>query len=73
VQAEASVLARERNMIQAEVSTLKHRLEEAESRAGKAETKQSSDVRDQLERLERALENALEESTRRVSETAQFK
>ena len=71
VQQEASQLTRERNAIQAEVDGLKRRLEEAEGRAGLAESKNESDVREEIRRLERALENAIEESTRRVAETSQ--
>ena len=74
VQAEASNLAKERNVIQAEVSELKSRLQVAESRAAGRrddDAKNDNDIREQLHRLERALEDALQESTRRVSETSQ--
>lgn len=74
VQSEASSLAKERNAIQAEVSELKSRLQAAESAAGSrraAESKSDSDVQKQIKRLELALENAIEESTKRVSETSQ--
>lgn len=71
VQQEASQLTRERNAIQAEVDGLKRRLEEAEGRAGRAESKNETEVREEIRRLERALEDAIEESTRRVAETSQ--
>jgi type I site-specific restriction endonuclease len=70
---EASNLIKERNQIKTEVDALKARLQDAETRAGKAESKAESDIRDQIRRLERALEDAINESSRRVSETSQFK
>eukprot|EP01031_Cornospumella_fuschlensis_P036848 gene36848-44698_t len=65
---ESSRLEEANSKLQSEVAALRRRLAQLDSSYAAAESKAHSDSRE----LERALEQAKEESSKRVSETAQF-
>jgi hypothetical protein len=75
IQNDATKLHREKNALQSEVADLKRQLEayqRSEQSARNTAGKSDEDSRAQIMRLQRQLDEAREETTKKVQDTAQF-